>query len=193
MQTSHQQFQTVHERAEQHRNDRHSEIHQQPHRYRDKDQAGEGEEDRMSCHDIGKQTDHQGERLGEYAEKLDKRHDWQRQFQIDRCFRPKYLFPVFLCRKQVDSDKRTSRQDGRDRNVAGDVGPSRKDRDDSDQIVDQDKEEDRQQIRGKRPVLFFADRLLDDAVLYVGNNHFHQAGKPARNLVRMSLVPTGGP
>ena len=35
---------------------------------------------------LDKQTDHQGERLGEYAEKLDKRHDWQRQFQIDRCF-----------------------------------------------------------------------------------------------------------
>ena len=101
----------------------------------------------MARHDIGKQTDHQGERLGEYAEKLHKRHDRQRQFQIDRRFGPKYIFPVFLCRKQIDGDKRASRQDGRDRDVAGDVGTTRKYRDNSDQVVDQDKEEDRQQIR----------------------------------------------
>jgi len=101
----------------------------------------------MSRHNVGKQTDHQGERFCEHAEELHKRHDRQRHLQVYRHLRPKYVFPVFLCREQIDNDKRTACQDCRYGNVTCDVSAARKDRYDADQVIDQNKEKDRQQIR----------------------------------------------
>lgn len=46
----------------------------------------------MARHDVGEQTDHQCERLGEYPEELHERHDRQGQFQVDRRFGPKISF-----------------------------------------------------------------------------------------------------
>ena len=62
----------------------------------------------MARHDVGEQTDHQRERLGEYPEELHERHDRQGQFQVDRRFGPKDLFPVRFRGEQVDRYKRTA-------------------------------------------------------------------------------------
>lgn len=73
----HQQFETVHKHGEQYRNDCHCAIDGCPHRCGDEYQASQCQDNRMPCHNVGKQTDHQGEWLGEYAEELHKGYDRQ--------------------------------------------------------------------------------------------------------------------
>ena len=145
----------------------------------------------MARHDVGEQTDHQRERLGEYPEELHERHDRQGQFQVDRRFGPKDLFPVRFRGEQVDRYKRTKCQYACYRYISRNISASRENRYDPDQVIDQDKEKYRQQI-GRERLIFFSDRLFDHPVLYVGDGHFHQSDKSARRLVRVLFIPMGG-
>ena len=89
----------------------------------------------MARHDVGEQTDHQRERLGEYPEELHERHDRQGQFQVDRRFGPKDLFPVRFRGEQVDRYKRTKCQYACYRYISRNISASRENRYDSDQVV----------------------------------------------------------
>lgn len=79
----------------------------------------------MARHDVGEQTDHQRERLGEYPEELHERHDRQGQFQVDRRFGPKDLFPVRFRGEQVDRYKRTKCQYACYRYISRNISASR--------------------------------------------------------------------
>ena len=110
----------------------------------------------------------------------------QGQFQVDRRFGPKNLFPIHFRGEQVDRYKRTKCQYACYRYISRNISASRENRYDPDQVIDQDKEKYRQQI-GRERLIFFSDRLFDHPVLYVGDGHFHQSDKSARRLVRVLL------
>ena len=109
LQTSYQDLQTVHEDTEEHGDDRHARVNQDALCRCDKDQAGKGQDDGMSRHDVGEETDHQGDRLGENAEELHERHDGKRYFQIDRRMGPENLLPIMLRGECVRRDERADR------------------------------------------------------------------------------------
>ena len=95
----HQNFQRIHENAECHRHHRHRAVDNRTRLHRDEDNGHQTEHGRMSCHDVGKQTDHEGERFGENSEKFHERHNRKWQLQIDGNFRPENLLPVVFCSK----------------------------------------------------------------------------------------------
>ena len=65
----------------------------------------------MARHDVGEQTDHQCERLGVNTPKNSTNGMIGKgQFQVDRRFGPKDLFPVRFRGEQVDRYKRTKCQ-----------------------------------------------------------------------------------
>ena len=73
-----QHFHTIHEDAEQHRHDTHRCTDDRSHTGCYKDDAGQGQNDGVSGHDVGKQTNHQGKGLGENAKQFDGWHDGHR-------------------------------------------------------------------------------------------------------------------
>ena len=66
------------------------------------DDAGDGQDDGVSGHDVGKETDHQGEGLGEDAEKLDDGHDGNRCLEPRGDLGPEDFLPVLLVAEEVD-------------------------------------------------------------------------------------------
>ena len=71
------QFQAVHENTQEHGDDYHRAVDCRSHSGRHKDDAGKNEYDGVTCHDIGKESDHQSKGLGEKADKLYKGHNGQ--------------------------------------------------------------------------------------------------------------------
>ena len=71
----------------------------------DEDNANECQEGGVTCHDVGKETNHQCHWLGEDAEELDDRHDG---LQPTGNVGPENFFPILLVGAQVDKQERAS-------------------------------------------------------------------------------------
>ena len=139
-----QHFHTIHEDTEQHRHDTHGRADDCPHTGGHEHNAGQCQDDGVSRHDVGKQTDHQGKGLGENAEQLDGWHDGHRTLQPHRHFRPKDFFPIFLGAEYIDRNKCTQCQDQCNGNIAGHIASTRKDRYQAHEIIDKDEEKGRE-------------------------------------------------
>ena len=192
LQASHEQFQAIHENTECDRNNRHADVYPNAHRDGDKDQTRQCQDNRVPCHDVGKQTDHQGERLGEYAEELDEWHDRNRQLQEDRRVGPEDVFPISLRPEQVDGQERTNGQNHSDSDVARHVRSARKERNNADQIINKDEKEHGQQIGREGLVVPLSDAFPDHVLFDVIDHRLHHAHKAAWRFARMLLIPTGG-
>ena len=137
----------------------------------------------MACHHVGKETNHQGKRLCEYAEEFDDRHHGCRiGLQEERHIGPENLFPVLLVGKDVDGQHRAQGKEERDVDVARHVGSSGEDGNQSDEITGEDEEEHRQQIRGVLLIVFLSYRRPDEIVIQIGDQHFHHAHKSLRSI-----------
>ena len=191
LQERHQQFQQIHEYAEQHRHERHRRIHGRPHADRHEDHARQAQNHRMSGHHVGEQTDHQRERLRENPDQLDRRH--HRHGNLEPCgyFGPENLLPVLPRSEQVHGKERTQRKHQRHGDVARYVRPAREERDQPHQVVDENEEEHRQQI-GREPFVIPADATLDQIVVDHHHEHLHRADESFRHgfLDRPLLVPS---
>ena len=71
----HQHLKQVHEEEHDDTEEIQAQTITYTHRPAKEDDTGEAENNSMTCHHVGKETDHQGKRLGEYAEELDDWHD----------------------------------------------------------------------------------------------------------------------
>ena len=146
----------------------------------------------MSCHHIGKETDHQGEGLREHTKQLDGWHDGDR-LEEDGHIGPENLFPVLLVAKQVDGEERHEGQQERDVDIARYVRTTREDGQQTHKVGHHNKEEHRQQIRCILLVMLLADRRLDDVVIDHHHQHLNSTYKTAWRLTRLVafLVPVG--
>ena len=91
----------------------------------------------MSGHDVGEKPNHQRERFGKHSEHLYRN---QYRFYPHRRFRPEYLPPVVSVCRQVDGKEGAEGEHESHGNVSGEIGPSRENRYDSQQVVYEDEE-----------------------------------------------------
>lgn len=106
-----------------------------------KDQSHEHQFDDMSRQDIGKETDHQGERFGEYPNELEERHKRDRAFKPHRSRRDEEdILPIVLRGEDIDENERDHGEYAGHGEVARHVGSAREDRDESENIIDEDEE-----------------------------------------------------
>ena len=109
----------------------------------DEDNASERQDDGMAAHDIGKQTDHQGEGLREDAEKFYHRHHRYWHFQPCGHFGPEDFLPILSVAEQVDGQEGAEGQEECDGNITCDVGSTREDGQQSQEVAQEYKEEAR--------------------------------------------------
>ena len=74
---------------------------------------------------IGKESDHQAERLGEHTDYLYQGHQRKRDLEPGRNLGPKDVFPVVLVAEEVDGKKGEQGENQGDGNITGDIRPSR--------------------------------------------------------------------
>ena len=94
---SNQQLQRIHEEQHDDAEGVESKAESYAHRPTEEDHASERQDHSMACHHVGKETDHQGERLREDTEELYDRHNRGGiGFQEQRHLRPENLLPMLM-------------------------------------------------------------------------------------------------
>ena len=98
-----------------------------------------------------------------------------------------------LCACEVYSEERRDGKYHRNRYVAREVGPSREERDDPDEVVEEDEQEGRAEVRRILAVVLLAD-ILPRHRMDHHNERLHQRSDPARTLVQhvvLAVPPRG--
>ena len=188
----HKHFKTVHE--EHHYGTYEVQTYTVAHAHRPskEDDAGEAQDDCVSCHHVGKETDHESERLGENAEEL---YDWHQRHRISleeyRHMRPEDVFPILLVAEEVDGNHGADGKEERHVDVARNVGATREYRKQTENVCREDEEEHREQVWCERLEVLLAYRRLDHVVIDGHDEHLHHSDKSARSLTSLvlALVP----
>lgn len=151
-----------HEQREEHRDYGRPAYHDGAKGSEDEDERDERQDNHVSSHHVGKETDHEGRRFGEDSEHLNERHDGQRELQPQRHIGPEGLFPILFGSLHVDHDKGTQGQHHGNGDVTRQVGATGEDDNQPQEVHQQDEEEYREQIGGKARRLV-TQRALDDS------------------------------
>ena len=157
-----------------------AETHAGTHCPSEEDDAGKGEDDGVTCHHVGKETDHEGEGLGEDTNDLNDGN--QRSgvgLQEERHLGPEDFLPVLFVAEDVDEKHRADGEEERDVDVTRHVSAAREDGEESEDVRRENEEEDREEIRGKLLVMFLADASADDAVMDSHGEHLHHSYESA--------------
>ena len=122
----HQELQTVHEEYHDKAEQRQTRAEERVERPSDEDDGGERQDDGMSCHHVGKETDHQRKGLGQNTKQFDEGHDGHGVcLQESRHVGPEDFLPVLLVAEEVDGQHGAQRQEERDVDVTRHVGSTR--------------------------------------------------------------------
>ena len=160
----------------------------------DEDDGCKRQDNGVACHHVSKETDHQGEGLGDDAKDLDDRHDSNGISLQERWYiGPEYLLPVLLVAKEVDGQHRAERQEEGDIDIARHVSTTREDGQEAQHVGDQNEEECRQQIGCIGAVVLLADRVFDEVVVDRHHQHLYHAYKALGHILGgiVLLIPTG--
>ena len=122
----------------------------------------------MSCSDVGKKPDHQGEGFCKKPDDLHGDHDGCKPYRNAGCI--EYMLPVSPVAAELGDQKGNGCQYKRNGNVPGNIGSEREERDQSHQVVEQDKEKDRQEV-GHEPLVFFLTDVGNGNILLDKNDH----------------------
>ena len=106
----HQQFEGVHEQQHDDAEQVQADTHANTHSPAQEDHTAEAEYHGVACHHVGKETDHQGEGLGEHTEQLNHWHQ-RNSFQEDGHIGPEDILPILLVAKQVNGQERAECQE----------------------------------------------------------------------------------
>ena len=143
----HQQLHQSHEDVEENGDRRHSPADNRVHLAEDENQRDERQGDDVAGGDVGEESHHQHERLGEDTDGLHQRHDRQRNLQPPRhARRVEDVFPVLLAGGEGGHEEGDERENARHGDVAGEVRAARENRDDAQHVVQEDEEEQREQV-----------------------------------------------
>ena len=119
----HQQLHTIHEEEHDGTEEIESETHAYAHRPAQEYHAREAQDDGVSGHHVGKETDHQCEGLGEDAHHLDDGNErCGIRLEEQGHLGPEDFLPVFLVAEDVDQEHRAEGEEERDVDVARHVG-----------------------------------------------------------------------
>ena len=189
---SDEQLKTVHEQQHQCAEKIESYTEADAHRPTEEDDTCEAEHHGVTCHHVGKETNHKSERLGENAEEL---YDWHQRHRISleeyRHMGPEDIFPIRLVAEEVDGNHGTDGKEERHVDVARNVGATREYRKQTENVCREDEEEHREQVWCERLEVLLAYRRLDNVVVDGHDEHLHHSDKSARSLTSLvlALVP----
>ncbi len=190
----HEEFETVHENHQCEADDGQRGADDGAELARDEDDASEGKDDGVTAHNVGKETYHEGERLGEDTEHFDDGHHGHGHFEPRGNGRPEDFFPVFLVAEEVHEEERAEGEEERDVDVARDVCASGEDGDEPQKIRDEDEEEGGEEIRRVATVVLLADGGSDEVVVDAHDEHLHETDEAFGCFARgfTSAIPTCG-
>ena len=148
----------------------------------------------MTCKHIGKKPYHQRQRLHQRTEHFYNREKRERKLQHQRHIRPEDILEIMLRSEQVYHKECEESQDAGHGDIACDIGPSREERYDSEQVVQQYPQENRAQVRGEL-LIIFTYRVLCHARIYHHDNRFHECCQSLRGFIYsiMPAIPAGCP
>lgn len=171
-----------------------AEAHASSHGPTQEDDAREGEDDGVARHHVGKETDHEGERLREDADNLDDGNQRGRVgLEEEGNLGPEDLLPVFLVAKDVDKQHGADGKEEGDVDVARHISATREDGEKAEDVGGEDEEEHRKEVGGELLVVLLANACADDSVVDGHGEHLHHANESAGCLALLValLVPTG--
>ena len=143
----HQQLHQAHEDVEEDGNRGDGPADSRIHLTEDENQGHKRQCDDVASSDVSKKSNHQHKRLCEDTDSLHQRHDRQRDFQPPRhTRRVEDVLPILLAGRESGHEKRDKRQESSDGNVAGEVRTTRENRDNTQHVVQENKEEQGEQI-----------------------------------------------
>ena len=111
-------------------------------------------------HHVGEKTDAECGRLCEDTEHLYHLHDGERELQQQRHIRPEYLFPVMLCSEHVRYDESAERQNQSHSDIAGKIGSSRENHNQTREVHHENEEEHGEKVRRELAGVVTKSRLL---------------------------------
>ena len=138
-----QQLQGRHEDGHEDGDDTHHATHARTvHAADNEDESHQHHDDDVTGQDVGEQTDHQGEGLGDGGNQLDDGH--QREgLQEDRYVGPKDVFPIMLVAEYVHEEIGQEGKHYGDAQVACHIGSEGEERNQTKQVGEEDEEEHR--------------------------------------------------
>ena len=147
----------------------------------------------VSAEDVGKESNHQCERLGKYTKELDDGDDGDRHLEPPGYVWPKDILPVVLVAKEVDQQHRAQGKKESDGDITCQVRSSGEDGDESHDVAQEDEEERCQQERSVLMDMLLRDSLLDDIVIDKHGEHLDEPNKAFGRSVTglLALVPAG--
>ena len=114
----------------------------------DKDDAHQCQYHRMAGHDVGKQTDGEGEGFGEESEDFDDGHQRHGALHPHGHIGPKHLAPIFACAEQIDGKECADGKHECDGYVARHIGSTGEDGYQPHEIAEEQQEEGGEQVEG---------------------------------------------
>ena len=142
----------------------------------------------MTGGDVGKESHHKHNRLGEHAHNF---HDWDdgRAFEPYRhTVGPEDVLPIFLVAGECRYYKGEQRQYARNGDVAGEVGTARKYRHKTEKVVDENEEKHCHQERHELVAVFLAERCVGNVVAHKEHQHLHSVIEAVGSLADVALV-----
>ena len=108
---TYQALKTHHKDAHQYAQCRHGELDGYGLTCHQEDDASDSHGNSVTCHHVGKKTNHQRKGLCEDSHKLNDGNDGNRSLQPGGHFGPEDFFPVVLVSRELYDDKRAERQE----------------------------------------------------------------------------------
>ncbi len=162
------------------------------HASEDEDERDNAEGDDVTSGDVGEESHHQHEGLGEDTDDFHEGH--QRDGNLEE---PRHaggvdeVLPVVGVSGEGGDEESDESEHASDRDVAGEVGAAGEDRDESHEVVDEDEEEEGEQIGEVFLVARFAERGDSHLIADEQDDGFHQPLQTTRSLVLALLVLFG--
>ncbi len=151
---------------------------------KEENEADKAENDDVSCRYVGKQSNHQGERLDEQAEDFNRRQD--QLYPGRNAGHPEDVLPVVFVAVDVGNDERQHGKRQGHRQVAGNVGASGENRNQAEQVAEKDEKEQAHDERLEALVVLFANHR---ACYFVADKHEEHLKKRLDAVRRLAVVP----
>ena len=189
LQVSHQTLKQRDKDAEEDAHHRYSAAHKGTKEIaKDEDKEDESEDDDMAGGHIGEETDHQYDGLGKDTHQFHQRHQRENLQPRGNTGSVEDIGPVVAVTADIGNEKGDDSQSSSDSDIAANVTTCREDRYQTQDIAEEDKEEEGEQIRQIFLVFGFTNHRTNNIVPHKDHQHLHEALQVLGCLVGTLLV-----
>ena len=188
----HDALQQAHEDIEDEGDDGHAVAQPDAHATEDEDERDDAEGDDVAGGDVGEESHHQHEGLGEDTDDFHKGHQRDGDLEEPRhTGRVDEVLPVVGVGGEGGDEEGDEGEHAGDGDVAGEVGAARENRDEAHQVINKNEEEEREQIGEVFLVASLAEGGDGHLVADEEDERFHESLQPTRGFVLALLVLFG--